>query len=1107
MADNSGALRLRILGPLRAWHGDTELDLGPRQQAYVLALLLVHRNRPVGTAELIDLIWGHDVPASALNVLHKYIGSLRRVLEPGLPARASGSWLHRHGDGYLFAATSGMLDLAVFREQVEAAGAARGHDHDDTALGHYVQALALWHGRAGAGLTLTARAMATFAALDDEFYDACIAAAELAVSLGRPKQVLPALHLAASMTPLHEPVQAMLISTLGAAGNQAEALSVFQQVRSRLDQDLGVRPGPALQAAHWRVLTRAPQPAAAPRRPVTASGNPPAAGPRAVEPGPVEPGPVEPGTVEPGAVEPGAVEPGTVEPGAVEPGAVEPGAVEPGGGSSGIAGLVGRDEELAVLRQTVVSALAGRTAFGIVEGEPGVGKTSILREAAAEAERRGALVVRGACLDGAGTPSMWPWIQIINAVVDQLPPTAREKWLAGELGRLAEGGSDILATAVLPDNGTQFRLFEQVVAVLDDACAQRPVLLIIDDLQWADAGSLALLAHLAARMPRRSSILAALRDRAPLPGSELARMLAAASRVPGHRRLRLGPLGPGEVAELVRRETGADPDPETVRDIHTRTAGNPFFVRELSRLLTDDTVARSRVPSTVRDVVLDRMAGLDDTARDLLRTAAFIGRDVEIGVLARAAGLDVGACLARLEPVEALGMLEPRPDDPFSFRFAHDVVREALSESTPPGHATRLHLHVADALEAADPAGEYAAERLAHHLWSAGPLADPARTAGALTRAGRRAAGKSALETAERLLRSAAQLARTANLPELELAALSQLTAVVGMRSMYGFSSPDLLERAEQLSRDLGRHAEAAALLYSRWAAHNQALEYDRSAPLARRLLDQGEASGDPFVLACGLQAWGIHRWNLGDIGEAYRCLSRSRPTILALGRREDDPVRHDLQLLMTGMLAELTAMHQDVDQARALLDTLEAAAGDDPYLITIWATFADRIAALVDDPARALRAAERGLAVDPGFSFVFLGTYQRLARCWARATTGVDPAGAAAEAAEIIAANLLGPARSCVSTWFGLLGEMHLAAGALDEAAAALDRAGGYLDEYSQRYSEGLILLIRARLLRARGEPVTVVRAAAERAQRLSSERGAHLFARRTQAFLRELG
>jgi hypothetical protein len=200
------------------------------------------------------------------------------------------------------------------------------------------------------------------------------------------------------------------------------------------------------------------------------------------------------------------------------------------------------------------------------------------------------------------------------------------------------------------------------------------------------------------------------------------------------------------------------------------------------------------------------------------------------------------------------------------------------------------------------------------------------------------------------------------------------------------------------------------------------------------------------------------------------------------------------------------TALHGDVAGARSLLDAMEAAASDNPYMTTIWSATAARIASTVGDPAWALRVAEQGIAVDPEFSFAFLGAYQRLARCWALAMTGNDPAGAVVEARQIIAAHLLDPPRSGVAAWYGLLSEMQLAAAAPAEAAEALDRAVFFLDSHGQRYPEGLILLQRVRLLQALGEPLAVVRAAVEEARALSTEREAHLFVHRAEKFLAEL-
>ncbi|MFC5748441.1 BTAD domain-containing putative transcriptional regulator [Actinomadura rugatobispora] len=1036
-------MRLRILGPLRVWRDGAEQDVGPRQQAYLLALLLAGVGQPVTTSELIDLIWGDDPPASALNVIHKYVGGLRRLLEPAIGARGTSSYLQRRGNAYVLSAGPGALDLVAFRELLKAAAASLAHGQDERALDHYVEALGLWRGPAGDGFAHATAAMAVFSAIDEEFFSACTAAADLAVSLGRPDRVLPALHLAARMEPFHEPVQAALVSTLGAAGRQAEALSAFGAFRDRLSEELGIEPGPALRAAHLRVLTQASTSSPAMNR-----------------------------------------------------------APESGG-----SGLVGRTEELAVLRQAVQDALNGRTGLGIVEGEPGVGKSSLLEEAAADAGRRGALVVWAACLEGDGAPAMWPWEQTLTLVLDILPAQAREKWRSSDLGVLL--GSPDGTPPVLTGSRGQFRLFEQVVGVIGQAAAQQPLLLIVDDLQWADATSLQLFGHLAGRLPARSAMIGSLRDRAPVPGSDLSRVLAAVSRLPGHRRIGLGPLGPDDVAELIRRETGREPDADVARDIHARTAGNPFFVRELSRLLHDDGgglgdgTSRIGVPSTVRDVVRDRMADLDPDAGELLRIAALIGRDAELRLLASVAGIDVATCLELLDPLRALGMLEPRPDDPFSLRFSHDLVRESVTETMAHQQAIRLHLRIADALEDGDVDDEAVTERLAHHLGAAGPLADPVRAAEAMKRAGRRATAKFAFAAADRYLQEAAQIARTAGLPELELSALSLLAIAPRRQAGYGGTTFDLLERAEQLARRLGRDAEAAGLLFARLFGAYTFLEWNRE-DLVRRLSEQGRASSDPVVQVYGRQALGLHQWDVGDIGAAYRSFGDNDRAIregAASPERDDTPIRRDVSGEWPGWQAVVTALHGDVEAAAAMIDRWNGPA--DGYAVATWAYYMTMIASMAGDAAWVIRVVDRWIAVGTGRLAIQQEHYVRLDWYWARALTGDDPIGISEEAELLLASTLTDPPRFGIAYHLALIAEMWLAAGVPDRAENALDRADRALEAHGQRYAEGLVRLLRARLLQARGEPVHVVRAATEAARDWSAEHETHLFARRAQELL----
>ena len=1059
----TGDLRLQVLGPLRLWQGATEVSAGPRQQAYLLGVLLAREGRPTGADELIDLIWGEDAPASALNVLHKYIGAIRRILQPELPPREPGAFLLKRASGYVCTIGPDVLDLTRFRQLTTRARSELVGGDAATALSLLLDAVALWNGPAGDGWAHSPDAAPIFSALNDEFFEACVEAAQVADALDEPARALPALRRAAAMAPLHEPVQAGLVTLLGRVGRQAEAFEVFEAVRRQLVDELGIDPGTALRLARQGLLE---QPSAAP----TVTTLPPPA-----------PAPSSPEALDAASAD-----------------------------TSAWPGLVGRTEELAVLSRALEPAWDGGKAIVVLEGEPGVGKSRIMESLANDAESRGALVIWGHCLHGDGAPTMWPWVQVATGLLEALPEDRTEHWLSRDLGHFVGAHRD--ETPANPDGNARFRLLEQMVDVIAESAADRPVMLILDDIQWAEASSLQLLDSVVARLPAGVAVIAALRDRGAAPSLELTRTLATMSRTPGHRRVSIGPLSAAEVGELLRSETGVNPPGDVVDVIHRRTAGNPFFVQELARLLgpqgvdSIEAVASSGVPLTVRDVVRDRLATLSSDTIALLEVAALIGRSVELLLLARAASLDVGTCLERLEPVRELGLMGPAADDPFSYRYTHDLVRQAVSEGVSPGRGATIHGCIADAIEAGELNDESAPERLAHHLWAAGPVTEPTRTISALIGAGSRATAKTSLQAAERHLGSAVELARKSSLPELELTGLSQLIAVVGMRSMYGIASVSLLERAEHVAHRLGDDRMATGFLFSRWTAHGQGLQLDQSTALADQLDQLSSTSSDPVVCTYGATAAGIHRWCVGEVGESFRRLNAiSAALVPQIDSEENDPVHDGVQLMAAGMFAEIVAYHGDLSRADDLFETLRTAAGRDPYAVTVATSFEARAAAVAGDALGALRAADRGIAADPEFSFVSLGTYLRLARWWGQALTGLDPARAAHEADRLIRSNLTSPARTCVSTWLALLAEMHLAAGSPAEAAGALDRADEALDLHGQRSAEALVILVRAELAQADGDDRAAIREA-ERARALARQREAHLFADRAERLLAEL-
>ena len=257
-----GRLRLQILGPLRAWYDDVELNTSPHQQSRLLALLLAREGRPISVTGLIDLLWGSEPPASAVNVIHKYIGALRRLIEPDLPLRSTGAYLIRHGSAYRFEAGPETLDLVAFRASVAEAKACLGMDRPEEALNRYTEALALCHGASADGLADNPGVEGVFAAVDSEVLDAVVDAARLAVRSGSPARVLAALRVAAEMAPLNEPVHAGLITALADAGHQAEALARYRVIRERLADELGIDPGHDLRLAHRQVLEQPRRPAA-----------------------------------------------------------------------------------------------------------------------------------------------------------------------------------------------------------------------------------------------------------------------------------------------------------------------------------------------------------------------------------------------------------------------------------------------------------------------------------------------------------------------------------------------------------------------------------------------------------------------------------------------------------------------------------------------------------------------------------------------------------------------------------------------------------------------------------------------------------------------------
>jgi DNA-binding SARP family transcriptional activator/tetratricopeptide (TPR) repeat protein len=266
-AGHDSGLWLGVLGPLAVWRDGVAVELGPPRQITVLALLALQPGELVRRETIVDVLWEQRPPATAAELVQAHVSRLRRVLDPG----GRDGLLEQGPGGYRLRAGAGVLDAAAFAELTQRAAATAAAGEAGAACGLYAQALGLWRGEPAADALLL-RGHPAVAGLVRQRMDAVLGYADAACELGWYERVLPLLEALARELPLEERVHARLMVALAGAGQQAAAIGVFEGLRRRLDEELGVRPGPELAAAHQRVLRQ--------DIPVAARGAAPVAGNR-----------------------------------------------------------------------------------------------------------------------------------------------------------------------------------------------------------------------------------------------------------------------------------------------------------------------------------------------------------------------------------------------------------------------------------------------------------------------------------------------------------------------------------------------------------------------------------------------------------------------------------------------------------------------------------------------------------------------------------------------------------------------------------------------------------------------------------------------------------
>jgi tetratricopeptide (TPR) repeat protein len=560
--------------------------------------------------------------------------------------------------------------------------------------------------------------------------------------------------------------------------------------------------------------------------------------------------------------------------------------------------VIGREQESDRLFGLLDAALAGGGSLALISGEPGIGKTHLARAIQAEAARRGCVTVTGHCYEMEGAPPYVPFIEMLEYSVRVLPratfryalgdAAAEVAKLMPELRRLFP---DIPPAIELPPEQQRRFLFNAYREFVERGARVTPWVAVFEDLHWADESTLLLLQHLVQSLASVPIlIIGTYRDVELDINRPFARTLETWLREKQAARIPLKRFPLASTGALLETLSGRAPPPSAARIVFDHTEGNPFFVEELFRHLAEEgrlfdqqgawrrelRSAELRVPQGVRLMIGRRLERLPEASRQVLTTAAVIGRSFDLRLLEELERAQPDAALEAMEDGERAHLIEPEgAGRDARYRFAHELIRQTLVGGLSLPRRQRLHARVADALERIyGTEAEWLAPPLAHHLYQSGAAADVEKTVTWLARAARHAAAGAAFEEA---------LTHIDN-------ALSLLADERGLRAAELHA-----ERANAL-RSLGRMADAIA-------SFEQALALFES---------NGEANR--FAETCAPLAW-IYSWTV-RLDEARDVCRRG----LALLQGSQSPAGFQL----AGMMAVCSVLANDAEAGLAVFEQLQ---------------------------------------------------------------------------------------------------------------------------------------------------------------------------------------
>jgi tetratricopeptide (TPR) repeat protein len=604
--------------------------------------------------------------------------------------------------------------------------------------------------------------------------------------------------------------------------------------------------------------------------------------------------------------------------------------------------FVGRSDERAELRRRLDEAINGRGSIVLVGGEPGVGKTRLSEELQRDARTRGCMTLVGHCYEMEGAPPYVTFIEILEHASRVVPPQLLRETLgetAAEVARLMpelrRAYPDIPPPAVLPPDQQRRFFFNAYREFVQRSCRLGPLVVLMDDLHWADEPTLALLQHVAQVVPTLPLlVIGTYRDVELDTTRPFARTLEAMLRQRTATRIPLRRLPETAVTDMLAAlANGAAPPPGLAHAIYAETEGNPFFVEEVFHHLAEEgklfdgagtwkpnlRIDDLAVPEGVRLVISRRLERLGDDARRVLTSAAVIGRSFSLTVLEAVEDRGSDGVLDAIEEAERAHLIAPAVSgrDP-RYMFAHELIRQTLSATLSIPRRQRVHLKVADAIERVHAASlDKHVSALAHHLYNAGTGAEPERAASFLSRAGRAALAAAAFEeamtffenglTLEEDLRAGTKAdlldgrgaalrslgrskeaitswQRAMDLLEQEndIQRLGEVAFVLGWTEMwdaqYAAGIATLKKGLSRVGHDLP--SLRCLLLVSLGTGIGATGNFDEGTPLIEEAERLAEQSGDARLLGRVLGNVANHHWNYHECRQAEEAVERMVQTV-----------------------------------------------------------------------------------------------------------------------------------------------------------------------------------------------------------------------------------